>query len=208
MQLAPAFVAFSTFAAIACAQDLPAAVTVQNELSGTPKYTTMTSVQRWNDFVSGSLFGPSVGLKVFTSAAISHLNHEPDRWRLGSRGYFERAGSHYARGVVQGCLHDGIAAALGHDTRYFREPGKSGWHRAGHALRRTFITRDRAGHSVFDISEITSLYTAPMFASTWRPRHQSPLTQGLRGGDFGVGAQAAGNLLREFGPDLKRILKK
>lgn len=208
MQLAPAFVAISTLAAIACAQDLPAAVTVQNDSSAFPEYTTMTSAQRWNDFVSGSLFGPSVGLKVFASAAISHLNHEPDKWRLGSRGYFERAGSHYARGVVQGCLHDGIAAALGHDTRYFREPGKSGWHRAGHALRRTLFTRDRSGRSVFDISEITSLYTAPMIASAWRPRHQTPLTQGLRGGDFGVGAQAVGNLFREFGPDLKRMFKK
>ena len=57
-------------AAVACAQDLPSAVTVQDDLSAAPEYATMTSAERWNDFVSRSLFGPSVGLKVFASAAI------------------------------------------------------------------------------------------------------------------------------------------
>jgi hypothetical protein len=171
-----------------------------------PPYAAMTSSQRWNDFVSGSLFSPSVGLRVFGSAAISHFNHEPLEWGMGSRGYFERAGSHYARFAVQGGIHSGLAAALGHDTRYYREPDKSGWRRARHALRRTFLTRDRAGRSVFDVSEIASLYAAPALASTWHPRRMSPEMQALRGGSVGIGMQAAGNLFREFGPDLKRRL--
>ena len=74
-----------------------------------------------------------------------------------------------------------------------------------HALRRTFVTRDREGHSVFDISQMTALYTSPMIASTWHPRHYGALTQGFRAGNFGVGAQAVGNLFREFGPDLKHL---
>ncbi len=169
-------------------------------------YTPMTSSQRWSDFVSSSLASPAVALRVFSSAAISHINREPVSYGMGSRGFFERAGSHYARFAVSGSIHSGLAAALGHDTRYFREPEKSGWRRAGHALRRTLVTRDREGRDVFDISQMTALYVSPMVASTWHPRHISPLTQGFRAGNFGVGAQAMGNLFREFGPDLKRRL--
>jgi hypothetical protein len=180
----------------------------QADIQAAPSYTAMTSSQRWNDFVSSNLASPTVALRVLSSAAISHFNREPVSWGMGPRGYFERAGSHYARFAVQGSIHSGLAAALGHDTRYFREPGQSGWRRARHALRRTFVTRDRDGHSVFDISEMTALYTSPMIASTWHPRHYGALTQGFRAGNFGVGAQAVGNLVREFGPDLKHLLHK
>jgi hypothetical protein len=199
---------------VVLAQDPPPTpqVTVQSvtpcDVPATSCYAAMTSGQRWNDFVSTSVASPSVALRVLTSAAISHVNREPVSWGTGSRGFFERAGSHYAKFAVQGSIHSGLAAALGHDTRYFREPDQSGWRRARHALRRTFITRDREGHDVFDISQMTALYASPMIATAWHPRHCGALTQGFRAGNFGVGAQAVGNLFREFGPDLKRLLRK
>jgi hypothetical protein len=168
----------------------------------------MTSGERWNDFVSSSLASPAVALRAILSGAVSHANREPLSWGMGPRGFFERTSSHYARGVVQGGLHSGLAAVLGHDTRYFREPNETAWHRTMHALRRTVITRRRGGQSVLDVSEIASLYAAPAIASTWHPRHYGPLMQGIRGGDFGLGAQAVGNLFREFGPDLKRLFHK
>jgi opacity protein-like surface antigen len=181
---------------------------VTADVQAAPAYVTMTSGQRWTDFVTGNLASPAVALRALSSAAISHINREPLSYGMGSRGFFERAGSHYARFAVQGALHSGVAAALGHDTRYFREPDANGWRRAGHALRRTFVTRNREGQNVFDVSEIASLYASPMIASTWHPRPMSPLTQGFRGGNFGVGTQALGNLFREFGPDLKHLVRK
>ena len=179
----------------------------QSDSQAAPSYAAMTSGQRWNDFVTTSLGSPSVALRVLSSAALSHINREPVSWGMGSRGFFERAGSHYARVAVQGSIHSGLAAALGHDTRYFREPGQSGWRRARHALRRTFVTRDREGRDVFDISKMTALYASTMIATTWHPGRCGALTQGFRAGSFGVGAQAVGNLFREFGPDLKHLLR-
>ncbi|MGA7240336.1 MAG: hypothetical protein WBY44_31920 [Bryobacteraceae bacterium] len=189
-------------------KDPPTLNVTQGDVQASPSYAAMTSSQRWNDFVSSNLSSPSVALRALSGAAISQLNREPLSWGMGSRGFFERAGSHYARFAVQGSIHSGLAAVLGHDTRYFREPGQSGWRRAHHALRRTFVTRDREGHSVFDISQMTALYAAPMIASAWHPRRYGALTQGFRAGNFGVGAQAVGNLFREFGPDLKHLLRK
>ncbi len=189
-------------------QDPIAQNATQSDVQVTPSYAAMTSTQRWNDFVSNSAASPSVALRVLSGAALSQINREPVAWGMGSRGFFERVGSHYARFAVQGSIHSGLAAALGHDTRYFREPGQSGLRRARHALRRTFVTRDREGHSVFDISQMTAMYTSPMIASTWHPRRYGALTQGFRAGNFGVGAQAVGNLFREFGPDLKHLLRK
>jgi hypothetical protein len=203
--LAP--IAFAASAPLALAQDAVQPDTVAT-VASSPAYAAMTSSQRWNDFVTGNLASPMVALRVFSSAAISQIDREPVSYGMGSRGFFARAGSHYARFAVQGSIHSSLAAALGHDTRYVREPERGGWHRAGHALRRTLITRERDGRSVFDVSEITSLYAAPMIASAWHPRRCAPITQGFRAGNFGVGAQAVGNLFREFGPDLKHLLRK
>jgi hypothetical protein len=212
MKIVLALIAIAA-ASTAMAQDpIPPDPVVQNimkcDVPATPSYAAMTSSQRWNDFVSSNLASPAVALRVLGSAAISQINREPVSYGMGSRGFFERAGSHYMRFAVQGSIHSGLAAALGHDTRYFREPEQNGWRRAGHALRRTFVTRDREGRSVFDISEMTALYTSPMIASTWHPRRYGPLTQGFRAGNFGVGAQAVGNLFREFGPDLKHLVRR
>jgi hypothetical protein len=178
-------------------------------LAQEPDYTAMTADQRWNDYISTSILSPSLAFRSLASAAISHASKDPVQWGQGSRGYFERAGSHWARYAVQGSIHSGLAAALGHDTRYFREPEKNGWHRSGHALRRTLFTRNREGHTVFDVSQLAGLYGAPMAASLWIPRrldHRSVLNEGVRAGTFGIGMQAGSNMFKEFGPDLKRAI--
>ena len=185
--------------------EAPAAVDAQTAPTG---YVAMTASQRWNDFMATNVASPSVALGVFTSAALSHFHHEPLSWGMGPRGYFERAGSHCARFLVTGGIHSGLAAALGHDTRYYRSPEKCGWRRAARTLRRTVITRNSEGRSVFDVSEVASLYAGPAIATTWHPRHESAYLQAFHGGNFGIAAQAAGNLVREFGPDLKRLFRK
>jgi hypothetical protein len=169
-------------------------------------YTPMTSSQRWNDYISGSLFSPGVAFSSLASAAISHVSKDPVQWGQSSRGYFERVGSHWARSAVEGSIHSSLAAALGHDTRYFREPEKTGWQRTRHALRRTFVTQNRAGHAVFDVSQMAGLYGAPMASSLWNPNRHGAFKQGVRAGTFGIGMQAGSNLFKEFGPDLKRAI--
>jgi hypothetical protein len=170
------------------------------------EYTPMTADQRWQDYVSGSLFSPSVAFRSLASAAISHVNKDPVQWGQSSRGYFERVGSHWARFAVQGTIHSSLAAALGHDTRYFREPEKSGWQRTRHALRRTFVTRNREGHTVFDVSQMAGLYGAPMASSLWNPNRHGAFRLGVRDGTIGIGMQSGSNLFKEFGPDLKRAI--
>jgi hypothetical protein len=168
----------------------------------------MTASQRWNDYVSSSILSPGVAFRSLASAAISHVNRDPIQWGQAPRGYFQRAGDHWARFAVKGTIHSGLAAALGHDTRYFREPEQTGWHRTRHALRRTFLTRNREGHTVFDVSQMVSMYGSPMLSDLWLPRnmHHSALSQGARAGTFGIATQAGTNLFKEFGPDLKRAI--
>jgi hypothetical protein len=119
----------------------------------------MTSDQRWNDYVSGSLLSPGVAFRSLAS-----------------------------------------------DTRYFREPGKSGWQRTRHALRRTFVTQNREGHTVFDVSEMAGLYGAPMASTLWNRAANGAFRQGVRGGTLGIGMQAGSNLFKEFGPDIKHAI--
>jgi hypothetical protein len=197
-QLAPVFLLLTIAA--------PMIGLAQIGLAQDQDYAPMTADQRWNDYVSGSLLSPSVAFRSLASAAISHVSKDPVQWGQSSRGYFERVGSHWARFAVQGGIHSGLAAALGHDTRYFRAPEKSGWQRTRHALRRTFVTQNREGHTVFDVSQMAGLYGAPMASTLWNPNRHGAFRQGVRAGTFGIGMQAGSNLFKEFGPDIKRAI--
>src|ERR1700678_1019556 len=186
---------------IGLAQDQGQAQAQAQDQAQVQAYTPMTADQRWNDYISGSLLSPGVAFRSLASAAISHVSKDPVQWGQGSRGYFERVGDHWARFAVEGTIHSGLAAALGHDTRYFREPGKTGWQRTRHALRRTLFTQNREGHTVFDVSQMAGLFGTPMAASLWTPRnhHRSALDEGVRAGTFGIGMQAGSNMFKEFG---------
>jgi hypothetical protein len=87
--------------------------------------TPMTSGLRWNDCISGNLPSPSVAFRSLDSAAISHASKET----LGrsSPRLFRTRGQPLGRSRRTGAIHSSFA--LGHDTRYFREPEKSGWQR-------------------------------------------------------------------------------
>lgn len=172
-----------------------------------PAYRRETAKERWTGYLSDSVISPRLGIGVLLSSAIAHLNREPREWGMGPVGYLHRVESHWSVNALQGSIHAAGAAALGHDTRYRREPDAGALHRTGHALWRTFFTCNRDGAWTPDATNLASLYAAPMIGTAWHPRRYGPLHQGLKAGDFGVATQAGANLMKEFGPDIAKLFK-
>jgi len=183
----------------ALAQDAPAT-------SPAPAYVAMTNQERWQAYLHDNFIGPAPLVGFFGSAALGQLARDPHEWGLGAQGYWHRVGNHMGRAAIRGSIQAGLAAALRYDTRYHRMPGRSGLTRASHALRRTLFTQDETGHSVLDIPGLAGVYGGDMLATYWHPRRYTPVGRGIRAGNFGMGFQAAGNLAKEFGPDLKHLV--
>ncbi len=197
------YLGFSVCGGAAMAQDAGDPTDTQAPV---PQYVPMTSQERWHAYLHDNFTGVGAVAGFFGSAAIGQLGREPREWGSGAQGYWHRVGNHMGRAAIRGSIEAGLAAGLHYDTRYHRQPGRSGLARARHALRRTLFTQNEAGKTVVDLPGLAGVYGGDILATYWNPRRYTPLGRGLQGGNFGVGFQAAGNLAKEFGPDLKHLI--
>jgi len=176
--------------------------------SSTFSYTPMSAHERWHGYLHENLLSTKFGLQLFGSAFISHVDRQPLDWGLRSHGYLHQVENRFLTSSIEGGVHSSLAAALHHDMRYWRYQGKGrGVQRAAHALERTLLTYDNAGHRVFDVSAMAGIYGSTMLSTYWHG-HGDPLGRGIQAGNAGVIAQAASNLIKEFSPDIKRIFVK
>ena len=71
----------------------------------------------------------------------------------------------------------------------------------------TFTTYRQDGRLTLDVPQIAGAYGSGMISTYWYPHQQyTPLVQGVQFGHEQMGEVLVGNLVREFGPDLKRGL--
>jgi hypothetical protein len=170
-------------------------------------YVPMSAHERWHGYLHENMLGSKFVLQVFGSALISHISRDPVQWGVGSHGYIHRVEDRLETFGIDGAVHSSLAAALHHDTRYWRYHGNGrGIRRAGHALERTILTYNESGDRVVDVSALAGIYGSSMTATLWHPRVHDRMLRGVEAGNFGMIGQAAGNLIKEFGPDLKHII--
>jgi hypothetical protein len=92
---------------------------------------------------------------------------------------------------------------LHQDPRYFRRGAGSGWSRLGYAMGQIFWTHKDSGGTQFNFSEIGGNATAVALSNLYYPDGR---TAGQNLSRFGVqiADDMAGNILKEFWPDLRR----
>lgn len=166
----------------------------------------MTSGERWRQYAK-QVAGPGTFFASAGPALGGQINNEPEAWGQGMAGYSRRLADRYGRLAVRGTYQHSAAALLGHDVRYLRS-GKTGFFpRAGHALASTFVTRDRNGGKVLNVSLLASSMAAEFTANTWRPDGFNSASRAVRGSGFHLSINSGFNLLREFAPEMKRAFR-
>ncbi len=171
-----------------------------------PSYIPLSAHERWHGFLHESLLGTRPAALILGTAFLEHIGHAPADWSLSAQGYAHRVQDRLGATLIDGGVHSSMAALLRYDTRYWESPDRRPLHRVAHAFERTFFTRNEAGNRVFDLPGLGGIYAGSMLPMYWRPRSYSPLNQGVKAGDFGLMFQTGSNLLKEFEPDLKRLL--
>jgi hypothetical protein len=180
----------------------PALVTT--ELS----YHPLERSERWAQFSNDYLTGRSAFLRSFKTAVISQVNGSPSGWPSNTRGFADRLASSYVRNATQGAITDGMAAMLGHDTRYFSCQCTGIARRLTYSMRMTVMTRDSEGRKVFDVSRLAGIYGGAMLVSSWQPHTLNWQAESARLTGLGVSTALLTNVAREFKPELKAILRR
>jgi hypothetical protein len=124
----------------------------------------------------------------------------------GAEGYAKRFGASFGDRLISNTFTEGVYPALfREDPRYFRQgkTGKSTGARFGYAITRVFIARTDNNTYTPNFSELFGRATGAVISTTYHPdyRKTSYATQKM---GIQIGADAMGNVAKEFWPDVKR----
>jgi hypothetical protein len=137
-------------------------------------------------------------------AGEAQLTNNTPSYGQGVAGYARYFGAAYGDILIGDFMTEALYPSLLHeDPRYFRRGTGSGPSRAWFAIRQLFWTRTDSGRYTFNVSEVGGNATAAAISNLYYPDNR---TAGAAAAKLAIqiGIDAAGNLLKEFWPDIDR----
>lgn len=180
---------------------LPCAARAQTQV----EYHPLDASERWHEYWKNTLLSPGLFFAALGAASGSQMANDPPEWKQGTQGYAKRTASFVGLFAVQETIHQGGAAALGYDPRFFRCDCKGALRRSAHAFKWSFLTRDREGRTRVDFPTIAGAYGSGMLSMYWYPSRFQPLTDGFRTGNQQMGFVVGINMVKEFSPELRHV---
>jgi len=122
-------------------------------------------------------------------------------------GYGRYYGSTFGTMVVGNYMTEAIYPSLLHqDPRYFRKGTGSTWSRLGYAMGQIFVTHGDNRKTQVNYSELCGNATAVAISQSWDPDNRTAADASRQFG-IQIGLDMAGNILKEFAPDLYRKVR-
>ncbi len=167
-------------------------------------YQPLTASEKWHLAWRDSTDPGTFVLAGFLAGIDQWTNAHPS-FGQGAQGYFHRFGTNYADLAIGDMMTTAVFPTLLHqDPRYFRwGEGHSTGSRLGHAVKQIFWTRtDSGGHAV-NVSELLGNGVAVGISNAYYPDGRTVSDNLGRWGQQ-IGLDMAGNILKEFWPDIAR----
>ena len=139
-------------------------------------------------------------------AGWDQLRDSPHEWPGGMEGYGMRYGSRLGRLAIRNTIMLGTDVAFKLDPRYDRCACTGVWPRVKHAYKRVLVARTDAGGHMFNVSRFAGGFLTPMIANEWAPDRLNTWGNKFQDGGTYLAWNGAGNVLREFWPDIRRVL--
>ena len=137
-------------------------------------------------------------------AGEAQLSKSDRSFGEGIEGYSHYFVTGYADLAIGDFMTEGIYPTLLHqDPRYFRRGDGSGWARLAYAMGQIFWTHKDSGGTQFNFSEIVGNSTAVAISTAYYPEGRDWGSAASKLG-MQIGVDMAGNILKEFWPDLRR----
>lgn len=175
---------------------------------GASRYPSLKAKQRSDRFFKEYLGSPFTYIAAAGAASGSQMGNDPKEWTRSWEGYGKRVGATFALFTIDTGVHEAGDAMLGLDPRYFRCECSGGLRRTWSAIEMSFLAYNGQRRKRFDLPQLAAAYGSGMIVTTWYPKRYDPLVQGLQMGHQQMGYVVGINLIREFGPELKRFFGK
>jgi hypothetical protein len=165
----------------------------------------LTSGQKFKIAARDS-FDPGTFLLAGVFAGFGQATNSTPSYGQGMAGYGRYYGSTYGDFMIGNFMTEGVYPSLLHqDPRYFRRGTGSTWSRLRYAVGQIFVTHGDNKQTQFNCSEICGNATAVAISNAYNPDNR---TASDAVGKLGIqlGIDMAGNVLKEFAPDLYRTV--
>ena len=145
----------------------------------------------------------------FLMAGIDQWTDHPEEWPQGMEGYGRRVAFRWGRMAVRNSIQLSTDIAFQTDPRYDRCVCDGFRARTVHALKRVLIARRDYGGEMLSVSQLAGAYLTPVITDQWLPDRLNTTSHKLAGGSMYLVWSGAGNVFKEFWPDIKaRVFRK
>jgi hypothetical protein len=177
-----------------------------------PNYRTSPSLQNYKPLTAGEKFKiasqDALDRGSFALAALvggeSQLTNGNRSFGQGAAGFGKYWGASYGDFAIGDYMTEGVFPTLLHqDPRYFRRGIGSRWSRLGYAVGQIFWTHRDSGGTQFNYSEVVGNSAAVAISNAYYANNRTANDAGSKLG-LQIGVDMAGNILKEFWPDLAR----
>jgi hypothetical protein len=170
-------------------------------------YKPISSRQKFDLFAQDS-FDRGSFMLAGAFAGKGFIANDTPSFGHGVAGFSKYYAAAYGDVAIGNFMTEALYPTLLHqDPRFFRRGTGSGWSRAGYAVKQIFWTRNDHNHMQFNYSEVAGNATAAAISSAYYPDNRTVGTVASKWG-IQIGIDMAGNLLKEFWPDLDKKLSR
>jgi len=169
---------------------------------------TLNGSERGQLFVAQSFVTPGIYIKTGFFSTWDQIRNEPPEWGSGPSGFGKRAASHHTQSLIQNSLSTIGNAALGYEPRYDQCKCDGTWNRIRHAVVRNFVTYNRTEKERRpQFAMYGAAFGSGAISTVWKPEGLNAISNGANGLlDQAIWGTLT-NLVGEFGPEIKKILK-
>jgi hypothetical protein len=181
-----------------------------------PNYRTSPSIDDFEPLTSREklriasqdAFDPGTFALAALFAGEGQLTNADRSFGQGARGYGRYFGTAFGDFAIGNFMTEGVFPILFHqDPRYFRRGTGNSWSRVRYAVDQIFWTHGDSGKTEFNFSELIGNSTAVAISNAYYPDHRTA-SNAVSGLSIQLGLDTAGNVLKEFWPDIERKLSR
>ena len=141
-------------------------------------------------------------------AGEGQLTKSSPSFGQGVPGYARYFATSYSDFAIGNFMTEAIYPSVFHqDPRYFRQASGSAWSRLGAAMGQIFWTHTDSGRMQFNFSEVMGNATGVAISNAYYPDNRNARDAATRLG-VQIGVDMAANVLKEFSPELNRLLTR
>jgi hypothetical protein len=170
----------------------------------------LTPKQRWNLYLRQTYITWGIYIKTVFFAINDQRKNTPPQWDGGFSGFGKRALSYQGQFIVQNTITSGANALVRWEPRYELCRCDGVGPRMWHAFKRNFVTYNSSDQSLRPqlMPYAGAAGAAAIAAVAWQPGSQDPGIKAYQAAVTQVFVGVGVDMLAEFVPDVKRMIRK